>query len=175
MEPQRSGDLEVWRSYRSGGEIWSSGGCVGLEPWSSRGRAGMEVWMVWRSCRYGSAEMWSSGRRVACSISLSTLVLSVCESCLPVSLAFARGLVVVIVALHCLTDLIHGSSLVRIVLNGVHNLDHDFAVGLPVALPVGGEKVGTTGEVVAIFMHTWPVLLLVAAGTGAIIRRLVVS
>ena len=79
------------------------------------------------------------------------------------------------VALLCLTDSINGSSLVRLVLKGIHNLDHDFGVGLPVALPVGVEKVGTFGEVVDIFTHAWPVLLLVGAVTGAIIRRLVVS
>jgi hypothetical protein len=42
MEPQRSGDLEVWRLWRYGGEVWRSGGCVGME--------------VWRACKYGGLE-----------------------------------------------------------------------------------------------------------------------
>jgi hypothetical protein len=33
MEPQRSGDLEVWRLCRYGGEVWKSGGRVGMEIW----------------------------------------------------------------------------------------------------------------------------------------------
>jgi hypothetical protein len=30
MEPQRSGDLEVRRLWRYGGEVWRSGGRVGI-------------------------------------------------------------------------------------------------------------------------------------------------
>jgi hypothetical protein len=42
VEPQRSGDLEVWRLCRYGGEVWRSGGRVGMG--------------VWRACRYGGLE-----------------------------------------------------------------------------------------------------------------------
>jgi hypothetical protein len=44
VEPQRSGDLEVWRLCRYGGDVWRSGERVGLEVWRSGGRVGMEVW-----------------------------------------------------------------------------------------------------------------------------------
>jgi hypothetical protein len=50
MEPQRSGDLEVWRLWRHGGEVWRSGGRVGME--------------VWRACRHSSREV-HTGKRTA--------------------------------------------------------------------------------------------------------------
>jgi len=43
MEPQRSGDLEVWKFCRYGGEVW---------------RRGLEVW---RACSMGSS---GGGRRI---------------------------------------------------------------------------------------------------------------
>jgi hypothetical protein len=45
-----------WRPWRYGSEFWRSGGGVGME---ARSFGGLEVW---RSCRYGSAEVWSHGR-----------------------------------------------------------------------------------------------------------------
>jgi len=40
MEPQRSGDLEVWRLCRYGGEVWRSGERVGMEVWRRLEAAG---------------------------------------------------------------------------------------------------------------------------------------
>jgi hypothetical protein len=39
MEAQRFGAMEGVQAWRY--EVWSSRGCVGMEPWRSGGRAGM--------------------------------------------------------------------------------------------------------------------------------------
>jgi hypothetical protein len=65
MEPQRSRDLEVWRLWRHGGEVWRSGGRVGMEVWRACRHAGKEVCIgqVHRHIFYGGGEAESRNKK----------------------------------------------------------------------------------------------------------------